>query len=184
MERRTRAWSGAGSGTAPYATPYHRVTQIIPFLIATQEADRSRRAVVQQKDRTSHDEDLPGSVLSVLQMVKHADCDVVDAPLMALDQIFECPAIARTKRSSRGLDPRDRWVCYRLEGYSFSSSILGVCVLSCAPSGPVRHVREVAAHNVPLHALFDKDQGGPPMNGCCLAVLGSDSVHVVRINYP
>ena len=41
------------------------------------------------------DEDLLGCVLGILAMVEHADCNVVDPPLMALDEMFECLAVAR-----------------------------------------------------------------------------------------
>src|SRR5260370_15166062 len=48
----------------------------------------------------------------------------------------------------------------------------------------MRHVREVAAYNLPLRALFDKDQGGSAMGGYRLAVLGGTRKHVVSIHYP
>jgi hypothetical protein len=48
----------------------------------------------------------------------------------------------------------------------------------------MRHVREVAAYNLPLRALFDKDQGGSAIGGYRLAVLGGTPEHVVGIHYP
>jgi hypothetical protein len=48
----------------------------------------------------------------------------------------------------------------------------------------MRHVREVAAYNLPLRALFDKDQGGSAIGGYRLAVLGGSPEHVVSIHYP
>src|SRR5713226_8936262 len=53
-----------------------------------------------------------------------------------------------------------------------------------APSGRIRHVREVAAYNLPLRALFDKDQGGSAIGSYRLAVLGGTPEHVVSIHYP
>src|SRR5260370_15139202 len=53
-----------------------------------------------------------------------------------------------------------------------------------APSGRMRHVREVAAYNLPLRALFDKDQGGSAIGGYRLAVLGGTPKHVVSIHSP
>jgi hypothetical protein len=48
----------------------------------------------------------------------------------------------------------------------------------------MRHVREVTAYNLPLRALFDKDQGGSAIGGYRLAVLGGTPKHVVSIHYP
>src|SRR5260370_38216745 len=53
-----------------------------------------------------------------------------------------------------------------------------------APSGRMRHVREVAAYNLPLRALFDKDQGGSAIGGYRLSVLCGTPKHFVSIHYP
>ena len=42
----------------------------------------------------------------------------------------------------------------------------------------------MAAYNLPLRALFDKDQGGSAIGGYRLAVLGGTPKHVVSIHYP
>src|ERR1700722_13810388 len=52
------------------------------------------------------------------------------------------------------------------------------------PSGRMRHVREVGAYNLPLRALFDKDQGCSAIGGYRLAVPGGAPEHVVSIHYP
>src|ERR1700693_3726484 len=47
----------------------------------------------------------------------------------------------------------------------------------------MRDVREVGAYNLPLRALFDKDQGGSAIGGNRLAVPGSAPEHGVGIHY-
>src|SRR4051812_41188676 len=48
----------------------------------------------------------------------------------------------------------------------------------------MRQRREVGAHDLPLPALFDKDQGSSPVESLDLAVFGYSSKHVVRIDNP
>ena len=48
----------------------------------------------------------------------------------------------------------------------------------------MRQVREVGAHDLPLRALLDEDQGTSAMDRHRLAVLGDGRKHVVRIHDP
>src|SRR6266545_6724975 len=48
----------------------------------------------------------------------------------------------------------------------------------------MRQGGEVGADDLPLPTLFDKDQGGPPMDGLHLAILGHSGKRIVGIHNP
>src|SRR5712692_254976 len=48
----------------------------------------------------------------------------------------------------------------------------------------MRQRREVSAHDLPLPTLFDKDQGGSPVDGLHLAILGHSRKRIVGIHNP
>src|SRR6266478_8042382 len=61
-------------------------------------------STVERRESSQHfGENLLRCVLCVLRMVEHAESDVVDPSLMALDELLECPAIARASAHHEGL---------------------------------------------------------------------------------
>ena len=101
-------------------------------------------------------------------MVEHANGDVVDPRLMALHEVFERRAI-----SGPGAEHK---VLVLVVGGVISQRVvdshlyLQAAHALARSSDTLRHRREVGAHNLPLPALFDKDQGTSVMECQDLAV--------------